>query len=370
MNKGFTLVELLAVIIILGILTLITIVSVNPILKDAKKGLTDTQIDNIEEVASLYYIKYGVGLDDFELENPRDCINVSELIETGYIDKDEITNPTTGEEVLGSVKITYNANNYIYEYQDNVCTNYDKGIICERVEETEVGNVPEGKIIAGDAYNCKVDPNEDPYKFYVLTTPEEDSDMVNLIMDSNIRENGEAVKETTPTTEQIGTIPWITNSDYESEKTDDEPFDSLKKINVFGPITAMKFLQEATKSWTNIKSQKIKKFTECTQEGICSFKEMVNTYISRARLPYYSEVSNVSSSTLWLLDYLEDFNGYQENDVLDLHGYWTMSYNPAYDQYAWYVANGGAILGDEAIVTDGGLYGARPVISVYKFQME
>ena len=154
MNKGFTLVELLAVIIILGVLTLVTVVSVNPILKDAKKGLSETQINNIEEVASLYYIKYGVGLDDFELENPKDCINVSELIETGYIENDEITNPKTGEKILGSVKVTYNSNNYIYEYQDNACTNYDKGIICERVESTELGKIPEGNFEEGDAYNC------------------------------------------------------------------------------------------------------------------------------------------------------------------------------------------------------------------------
>lgn len=360
MSKGFTLVELLAVIIILGVLTLITVVSINPILNDAKKSLTDSQINNIEESASLYYIKYGVGLDDFELNNPKDCINVSKLIESGYINSEEITNPKTGEPVLGSVKVTYKSNNYIYEYQDTTCTNYDKGIICERVKSTDVGNVPEGKFVAGDAYNCKVDPNKEPYKFYVLTTPEEDSDKVNLIMDRNICEDG------TPATESNKcTVAYNSSGD----------------VSRVGPVTAMDYLNQATSTWENIDNLNLiyddegANFTGVTLNG-------------KARLPYKSEVTDFNNNgylfeNLYSCNWDFDQSTKPINNISEIYGYWTLSSSLNTDdiETAWYVYSNGRVNDswsevdcDDSIrfatVGAGNIFGVRPVISMYKFQME
>lgn len=345
MNKGFTLVELLAVIIILGVLTLVTVVSVNPILKDAKKGLTDTQIDNIEEVASLYYIKYGVGLDDFELDNPRDCINVSELIETGYIENEEVTNPKTGEKILGSVKVTYNSNNYIYEYQDNACTNYDKGIICERVESTLEGNVPEGNFAAGDAYNCKVDPNKEAYKFYVLTTPDEGSDTVNLIMDRNICEDG------TPT---------------EEGKTCLVSYNSTGDAAGTGPVTAMTYLNNATSTWGNIDNLDIIYDDECN-----NFTGFVLN--GKARLPYESEVADSNGSNKYLYENLDgsEWHGsgtQPTNNISGIYGYWFFASDFGGSDLSSGVGYGGGV--DGRSVHNDNHFGVRPVISVYKFQIE
>ena len=69
----------------------------------------------------------------------------------------------------------------------------------------------------GAKYNCTVDSNKPAYTFYVLTTPAEGATSVNLIMDSNIRIGGEAVKETNPTEEQKGLVAWITQCGYERE---------------------------------------------------------------------------------------------------------------------------------------------------------
>ena len=114
MKKGFTLVELLAVIVILAVLALITTVAVNDILSDSKDTLSDTQKHNIEESAETYYIKEGMNAD-------ATCISISDLISKGYIDAKEVKDPKTKETLTGSVKITYASNQYTYEYQETTC---------------------------------------------------------------------------------------------------------------------------------------------------------------------------------------------------------------------------------------------------------
>ena len=53
-NKGFTLVELLAVIVILAALALITTTSVAKILKDSKEDLYNTQFSALESMVGIW----------------------------------------------------------------------------------------------------------------------------------------------------------------------------------------------------------------------------------------------------------------------------------------------------------------------------
>ena len=118
MKKGFTLVELLAVIVILGVIALITVVSVNNILSDSKDSLSATQKHNVEEAAKAYYLKEGMDEEDT-------CISISELISKGYIEAKEVKDPKTKENLEGYVKITVPStsefNQYTYEYQEISC---------------------------------------------------------------------------------------------------------------------------------------------------------------------------------------------------------------------------------------------------------
>ena len=113
-KEGFTLIELLAVIVILAIIALITTYTVNSIIENARKSLSDTQKENIEEAAKTYYLKEGMNTNDT-------CVSVDELIEKGYIEKSEVLDPKDKEKMTGYVKITYASNQYSYEYQENSC---------------------------------------------------------------------------------------------------------------------------------------------------------------------------------------------------------------------------------------------------------
>lgn len=113
-KKGFTLVELLAVIVLIAIIASITTVIIKNVLKDSKNELTDLQKKYIEDAAEQYYIREGMSKNV-------NCVNVSELLEKDYFNSVEIKNPKNEDNMTGSVKIVENANQYSYEYQDSLC---------------------------------------------------------------------------------------------------------------------------------------------------------------------------------------------------------------------------------------------------------
>ena len=64
MKKGFTLVELIAVIVLLSLIALFTFPSVNKTIKDRKEALYNVQIDNIKASAVSYIDKNGLLKDN------------------------------------------------------------------------------------------------------------------------------------------------------------------------------------------------------------------------------------------------------------------------------------------------------------------
>ena len=114
-NSGFTLVELLAVLVILAIIVTMTAVAVSSILSSSENSVSDLQKKNVEEAAKVYYLKEGMNTD-------ATCVSIQTLINKGYIEGTEVLDPKTKEPIGGSVKITYASNNhYSYKYQTTSC---------------------------------------------------------------------------------------------------------------------------------------------------------------------------------------------------------------------------------------------------------
>ena len=116
--KGFTLVELLAVIVILSLLLLVTVTTVSSQFKNSKDELYDTQLNNIKLAAEMW------GSDNkVKLNSISDCVSLTlgYLKGEGYVDIN-IKNTYTGElfeddEVF--VNITKETNRYKYEVFDD-----------------------------------------------------------------------------------------------------------------------------------------------------------------------------------------------------------------------------------------------------------
>lgn len=113
-RNGFTLVEVLAVIIILGIIGVIVMPAVTGSINDSKDELYNMQISNIIEAGKTWSADNINSLPTTTGEVKK--VSLQELQENGYIDEN-ITNPKTNklfEPTTNCVSITYNGKKYNY----------------------------------------------------------------------------------------------------------------------------------------------------------------------------------------------------------------------------------------------------------------
>lgn len=93
-NKGFTLVELIAVIVVLAVVSLLSFISLTRTLKDSQIKEEESYKEALKTAAQLYI---ETNLNDYPaLENVGGNIQITinSLIEKGYIKKD-VKNPTS-----------------------------------------------------------------------------------------------------------------------------------------------------------------------------------------------------------------------------------------------------------------------------------
>ena len=144
-KKGFTLIELIAVIVILALISLIVFPTVNSIIKNSKEKAYNVQIDEIINAAKNYLtdnptcipemgssttfsgtcegVKYN---GDYTIA----YVSIDVLLEKGYIStedkldgKEVILNPKNTKKALnGYVRVSYNNSNnrYEYDYTENI----------------------------------------------------------------------------------------------------------------------------------------------------------------------------------------------------------------------------------------------------------
>ena len=118
-EKGFTLIELIAVIIILGVIAVITVPSVNRAIEKSKTKSLEEQIDRIISSAKNYAIDNSDKLPI--VNNEQMLIKVSDLVETGFLE--EIPkSPVTEEDLNECIIVTYNETKSKYEYEYGACT--------------------------------------------------------------------------------------------------------------------------------------------------------------------------------------------------------------------------------------------------------
>ena len=109
---AFTLIELLAVITILGIVALITYPIIDKAIKKSKEKSLEQTITNIERTAYSYSVEYDLGYSTEQKALP-----LSELINKGFLTNKEYINPVTNKELQGCVLYRWDENNKQYEFK-------------------------------------------------------------------------------------------------------------------------------------------------------------------------------------------------------------------------------------------------------------
>lgn len=122
MKKGFTLVELLAVVVILSVISMLVFPNVIKIINQSKKNLYQTQIRDLENVAKNFSMEHSDLLDVNRINAT--YVTLDALKQSGYLEVDKINNPKTSQEMNGCVKIEYNESTqqYNYNYEEITCS--------------------------------------------------------------------------------------------------------------------------------------------------------------------------------------------------------------------------------------------------------
>ena len=105
-KKGFTLVELLGVLILLSIISIIAVTAISARLKESHINTCKAQEKNIIEAAKTYIIDHPDFLGG---------ISVADLQGNGYLDE-EFINPMTGSNYNNDSKVIVNYENSKYSY--------------------------------------------------------------------------------------------------------------------------------------------------------------------------------------------------------------------------------------------------------------
>lgn len=110
--RGFTLVELLAVIVVLAIVMLIAVQAILPQMENARKSVFALEANGAIDAAQTYFMNNSLssGQNGFPVaDGGTSCISIDDLIDKGYSDLEKGT-------YSGKVIVTKKANSTLYLY--------------------------------------------------------------------------------------------------------------------------------------------------------------------------------------------------------------------------------------------------------------
>ena len=356
-KNAFTLIELLAVIVVLAIIALIATPIVMNTIKKSQKGAAERSAESYVKqvevaVAEERLSKNEVLEGEYQITSDGNlCRDKSASCSDDEKIKIEMsgTKPTSGKikitngsvdqtsssMTIGDYDVTYNSTKKTYEATEKGnSTTPDTPqveVLCTAKTTATTGNVPSGNYSYGDEYTCELGDN-DAKTFFVLET---NGDNVSLIMDRNIDSNGKG-------TTSGNTVAWCKSGSDNSCAAD----------------RALEYLKNSTTSWTKLTESQISLPTGqqiATAGGDSTWTD-----------------SNYTGTTLstWLYGNLNVNNRAP-------YGYWTSTSHASNSSYVWDVYYVGVLFNLYHVSSStfapkldkDASYGIRPVITILKSQL-
>ena len=185
-SRGFTLVELLAVLVLISVIAIIAVPSIINYINQSEGEIDEATKKLVFSGVELYVNQ---NKNDFRAPLKQYCVTLQEIVDQKYL-SDSIFDSVSGSKIDSNtfVKVInyYNVNKERYDFKydiSNECTEKEYVCIPATEQTVTVGNVPEGNYEAGDEYICQVSNNE-AHSFFVLK--KENGDNLKLIMNKNL----------------------------------------------------------------------------------------------------------------------------------------------------------------------------------------
>ena len=393
-KNAFTLIELLAVIVVLAIIALIATPIVMNTIKNAKKGAAERSADNYVKAVEQKVAESKI--DGTKIANGTYNIqpdgNLCPALGCGENDKDKITidmsgnKPTSGiikienggvsstdtTMTVGDYDVKYNQENNKYEATEkgNTYITYTNG-------EVVYFNVTTGEKCTSSDYTetqSNTGTKSGCMKFYAFN--DDGGDTVNLILDHNT----------------TATVAW--NNTYKN--------DSGSIINAKGPKELLDQLKTDTSSWKGTETPSNYTMDQSDQPSKAKYTIDYSSY--KARLITANEIAQITGNTTWdektatkifyfdtntntvsttcksgntsgcKFGWLYDRTskscttyGCLNNSDQATSSYWTASSRAGNSNHAWYVLFNARVYTD--IVGYSDRHGVRPVITILKSKL-
>lgn len=118
-QKGFTMIELLATLVIIAIISTLTITAFSSYIKTTKEQKLKINENSIQEASILYVKEYREVLEKNNTTNAY-CITVEELIQKGYLKENILDNQIKKNSYI---KVYKNEDNLTYETSSLITSN-------------------------------------------------------------------------------------------------------------------------------------------------------------------------------------------------------------------------------------------------------
>lgn len=316
-KKGFTLVELLAIIAILALIAITTFPAVSGAINRSKDRAYESQVKLVEDAASGYVSKHISEL--FPNNEEFAYVSLTTLKAAKAVQNKKVTNPKTGEVMNGCVKVSKDTyGQYKVKYYEKSCDSigapkkYNVGAVVyynpetnQKCSSSEVNGVPNAKT------GC--------LRWNVITTNDNESmENINIMLDHN----------TTPV------VAW--NS-------------------------------------TGNSSAGMKEAATALQADIATWNSNIKT---TARLISGQEIADIAKNSSWtsagttvvsLTDYAWLYQNTYGNGDDTTWAYWTSTAHSTNTSHAWMIGCSGGM--DYIYTHESDVEGIRPVITVSKIEI-
>ena len=308
-KKGFTLIELIMVIVIISVVAMISFQTITKKINQSKEKAYNIQFNNFKDSAKNYMLE-NKSDDKYHLNTI--CISLKALQNKGYLKKGELKNPKTNEVIDRSknyIKVKYNLekNQYEYDFTDN-CTEEKLTLASTKIIESEdvkINSETDGLYEQTDAYVYKgVNPNnyiEFNNKIWRIVSIDKETMKIKII---NLEDNQQEVKEN-------GFIKDL-NSLYETgttysekikEKIDENSKWNQGVVDSLDSSQVVKSLEKQSNDYNTIGLLNVGEYLDSSLDKECYNKNECSSYLSLGK--NYWLLNKTSDNKTW---YISDEN--------------------------------------------------------------